>query len=171
MATVGYGELVKIPQQNETVVESSVRPGTIRRTWFHFLQSLYTRGFWTPIQYAAGNFTASGAMTWTVQEADQVTWSYTRVGKTVVLSFVLTSTSIGGTPSTDLYLALPNAFVAATTAVAPVLIYDNGTPEIGWATVAADDTKIAVHRMAGGNFTASANNTKVQGQLVIEVRG
>lgn len=177
MATVPVSILVKIPNQGESVVEVDTTgraprvTGLLKRTWFQFFQALYTRGFWTPVEYSAGLFTASGAQTWTVQAADQTTFSYAIVGKTLMVAVVLASTTVGGTPSPSLRIALPTGFTAATAMVVPARITDNGTVSTGYASITAGGLYITVQKIDGSNWTASTNATGVAFVFPLEVQG
>lgn len=177
MPALNQGDLVRIPIQTEPVVEvdrSGQAPeltGRVKRTWFQFLQSLYTRGFWNPVEHASTYYTANGSMTWTVQAADQTTFAFTQMGKTLVVAFVLTSTTVGGVANSTLQITIPKGHVAARTMVAPVWISDNGTATTGIATVTANSTVIAIQRTDGANFALATNTTAVRGQITLEVQG
>jgi hypothetical protein len=65
------------------------------------------------VNFAAGNFTANGAMTWTVASARSGDLSaYSIVGKTLTIWFSITGT-VGGTPNSQLLIAIPGGFTAA----------------------------------------------------------
>lgn len=143
----------------------------ISRVWFQFLTALWRRGFWTPVSFDAALYTASGAMTWTVESADQATLAYALLGKTLVVSLVLANTTVAGTPSTELRVAIPASLTAARAMAMPVRIRDNGTWTTGEASVSADGTVIAIVRTDGAAFSASSNATDVRGQIAFEVKG
>lgn len=124
-------------------------------------------GDWTDVAHDAGNFTAS-AGTWTVASGDQTTFAYSIVGKSLVVTFSLFTTSVSTTPA-ELRIAIPGSYTAAKVAYAPVLIVDNGTRTMGTARTAAAGSTIVIEREDAGNFTASTNNTAVVGQIVIPV--
>lgn len=126
-------------------------------------------GEWIAVAFSAGNFTGSGSMTWTVEVGDQVTYRYTLNGKTMTLSFWINATSVGGTPDTQLRIAIPGGFTAAQSMSGVCKIVDNGTPEFAeWAVSAAGST-VNIGRNTGGNFTASTNNTYARGTAIFEV--
>jgi hypothetical protein len=130
-------------------------------------------GEWINVTFSAGNFTGNGSMTWTLASGDQVTFKYTLIGKTMIVSVVLQTTTVGGTPNTDLRIAIPGGFTAAVAMVSPCDIVDNGTfpttSARGRMSVAAGATQIVINTATGGNWTASTDQTHVRGQIAFEV--
>lgn len=178
MPLLYQGDLVKVPTQTEPVVEVDTTgrapqiTGVIKRTWFQFLQALYARGFWTPVAFAAGNFTGNGAMTWTLTSADQVNLAYTFIGKTMLVKWSLDTTSVGGVADTTLRITLPAMKTAATEAWNLFWYSDNGgAGTAGMASVAAGGTVIRLQKLTAANWTAAANTTVVRGQLSLEIQG
>jgi hypothetical protein len=151
---------------------------TVAGTW-DFTPGLKERGrsaalgTWTSVAYNAANFTASGTMTWTVQEADQVSFGYMLFGKTMVVRFTLNLTSVGGAASTELRIAIPGGHVASSTGGSPTIgairAYDNGTDTVGFCGVVASAGYVRCWRGGFSNWAASANNTSVQGMATFEV--
>src|SRR5262245_12667315 len=92
-------------------------------------------GVWTVPAFQAATFAAKSPMIWTVENNANPTWAYTRIGNTVIASFILASTSLTGTATEELRIALPAALTVARTAAAPVRIIDS-THVVGWASVA-----------------------------------
>jgi hypothetical protein len=127
-------------------------------------------GRWTTPTFAAGNFTASGSMTWTVAAGDVSTYAYAYLGPTtMVVAFVILTTIVGGTPNTLLKIAIPDSRTAAKLMVAPCRVSDNNTESIGYCYVDASGTVINVSKQPQANWTASTDLTFVQGQIVFEV--
>src|SRR4029077_4225941 len=62
---------------------------------------------WVPVTYSAANFVGTGSMTWTVDSADQVRFSYRLNGKTMDVSFYLDATTLGGTAANEVRLTIP----------------------------------------------------------------
>lgn len=131
-----------------------------------------TPGFWATPVYNAGNFTASGAMTWTVEAGDVVTYQYMLVNKTMFLNFYITASSVGGTPSGALQLTIPAGKVPAKNSVALIRAVDNGAAALGIAILSAGSNIIALRRdvAAGTNWSAATNATEVNGQLTFEIQ-
>jgi hypothetical protein len=144
--------------------------GFLTMPWLQFLFALWRRGLWTPVKFDASDFTASGSMTWTVEEADQVTFAYTLIGKTLLVAFSLASTAIGGVASGTLQIAIPADFTAARTTYAVVYLNNNATWQTAIANVsAAAGTVINITKVDGSNFATGA--TSVYGQIAFEVKG
>lgn len=129
-------------------------------------QILNNYGQWVIPAFLAANFTANGAMTWTVAAA--TTYSYTLVGRTMAFSFTVTGT-VGGTPNTLLQVAIPDGYVASQVMAGPVTIVNGGATSISQATAASGATvlQIGANPAASSNWTAGS--VTVQGQIHLQV--
>jgi hypothetical protein len=128
-------------------------------------------GEWTSVAFAGGNFTASGSMTWTVDSGDQVTYAYKLVGKSLTVAVWLATTTVGGTLSTQLNVAIPGGFVSAKAmSGATGAVLDNGAGVPGVVSVAAGGTVLVVQRADLANFTAATNNTQVRFTFEFEIQ-
>lgn len=124
---------------------------------------------WTTPSFDAANFTGGGG-TWTVGSGDVITYAYRMIGsKTMVISFTLDTTSVSGTTAT-LSIKVPNSKTTAKTMTHPVFILDNLARTTGIAIANAGGTTIGVSRTDAANFTASANQTYIYGQITLEVQ-
>jgi hypothetical protein len=123
---------------------------------------------WTTPDYSAGNFTASGAMTWTVEAGDVITYAYNIIGKTMTVAFGIDGAAIGGTPSNILFIAIPGGKTASKITMNPVLIF-NGSWSTGYCEVypGSYDGKILVLLTGAPNF--SAGQVKIYGQITFEI--
>ncbi|MFA6282366.1 MAG: hypothetical protein WCY05_07710 [Candidatus Omnitrophota bacterium] len=126
-------------------------------------------GAWSTPDFSAGNFTANGSMTWTVEAGDVTTYAYVIIGKTMTVSFAIDTSTIGGTVNTTLYIAIPNAETAKKTVYVPCLLTDNELPVTGRACVTASGTTIAITRLDGANYTAKTNLVNARGQITFEI--
>lgn len=144
-----------------------------------YIKQLYLRtagpqsaraGLSTAVAFSAGNFTANGAMTWTVGSGDQVTYAYDFVGPKMTVSFWIDASSIGGTPDTTLQIAIPGGFTAQRSVAAVGYGVDGGagTTPIR-IEVDAAGTKILINRLDGAVWQASADATYVRGQISFPV--
>jgi hypothetical protein len=125
---------------------------------------------WTTPTFAAGDFTATGSMTWTVEAGDVATFRYMILGKTMFFLISINSTTVGGTPSYGLKIKIPGAFSAAKSFTVPVYVNDNGSEKIGKAWVGTGDTIFYFTiGPAAANWTASTNLTGVEAMFVFEV--
>lgn len=127
---------------------------------------------WVTPTFSAGNFTANGAMTWSVDSADVVTYAYSIVGKTMWLMVVINDTTIGGTPNVELRVAIPASKVATKATVAASARVVNGGVEYTNAIASVDvagSTVIKVFLPGFITYTAGTNNTSVQFQMFLEI--
>lgn len=125
---------------------------------------------WQTPTFAAGDFTANGAMTWTVDAGDVTTYAWRQDGKMMTVLITLATTTVGGTPNTQLQIKVPGGRTAAKRAINPCFILDNNVRTTGYLDVAAGGTNITVNRTDGANWTASTNLTYVYGQITFEVQ-
>lgn len=127
--------------------------------------------FTTPT-YAAGNFTGDSAMTWTVASGDVLTYEYTLIGKMMTLNFALAATTVGGTPSSYLQLAIPASKVAYGYGVGVAVVVDNGgTAAMSNCRTTPGATVIQVLKTpAGANWSAAADATTVQGSITFRIQ-
>lgn len=128
-------------------------------------------GAWITPPYNAADFTGSGAgMTWTVQAGDVVTYAYTIIGKTMMLSIYLNTTSVGGTLNDGLGIRIPGGYTSAKKVRVPIDLYDNNVKNVGaFFEVGAGGTKIYAIRSDYSIFSASTNLTSVRGQIMFEI--
>jgi hypothetical protein len=108
-------------------------------------------------------------MTWTVDAGDVVTYSYVLRGSDLLVSFNISPTTVGGTLSNTLQIAVAGGFTAAEECRVAAFINDAGTQQAGRAEVSSGGAVIKVLKIAGGNLAASTNTTAVAGQLTIRV--
>ena len=132
-------------------------------------RSFRSIGTWKDVPYDAGNFSANNAMVWTVAEPDQVTFQYMVQTRTMWLNAYIDNTTIGGTPSSLLYLTIPGGYRAAKKVQCAVPLFDNGTGATAWARATPDSTRIEIGRLDGANYSASTNATFVRVMMTFEV--
>ena len=147
----------------------------LHKDWERALRTLEaTYGVYRPVVYDATMYSASGAMTWTVDLVDQVTLMSCLMGSRLEVAFVIRGAVVGGTPGPTLQIEIPgtddrgNALIAAHDVTQPVFIDDNGTLAIGVARVVAGGGVIEIEKVDGSNWAAGANG--VEGQIAFEVR-
>lgn len=126
-------------------------------------------GEWANVTYAAGNFTAGGTQTWTVDSGDIATNGYTEVGLTQTYAVVLLTTSVGGVANPELRIAIPNGRTAARTTAGSCVGLDNGSSFNGFWQATGGNTYISVYKdpTAGSNWTAAANTTQMRCVMTI----
>lgn len=127
-------------------------------------------GDWASVAYNGANFTASGAMTWTVETGDQTTYKYTLVGKTITVTAHIVTSSVGGTLSTDLRIPVPGGHVSANTVSTAGWVLDNGAGAAAVISVSAGGTFISITRADLANFAASAHGTQARFTFPFEIQ-
>ena len=125
---------------------------------------------WLTPAFVAGNFTASGSMTWGVDAGDVTTFAYHKIGTRMTVAFQIDNTDLGGTASNELLALIPGGFTAAKSVSALCKITDaGGTPTAGFVYVAASGTTINFRKIDDANWTLTAgDNTSVVGQITFE---
>lgn len=121
------------------------------------------------VAFAAGNFTGSGAMTWTVAVGDQLTFSYQQRGKTLKVWFTIATSTVGGTLSNTLQIAIPASFAVAAEVHVSASVFDNNVGVASIARVRVSQTNIEILRYDAGNFSASTDLTFARGCIEFEV--
>jgi hypothetical protein len=123
------------------------------------------------IPYVAGDFGATGAMTWTVDAADVHTFSYSLDGKMLTLTFLLANTTVGGVVAgANLTIKLPNGLLAAQETAQPCLVAPGGgATEGGIAFILAGSNLLTILRYAAA-WIVGVNNTDVNGVCIIKVQ-
>lgn len=128
-------------------------------------------GEWTAVTFAAGNFTGSGAMTWTLAAADQETFKYMLYGKTMLITFNLQNTTVGGVADTYLQVAIPGGYTAAAQMWNPLgFCVTGGALADGSMLSTTAGTNILIRQRSGANWVVGADNTSVFGQLSFEIQ-
>lgn len=124
-------------------------------------------GDWIDVAFAATNFTGSASMTWTVTSAQQVAFSYLKLGTTIYLNYWIEGAALGGTASASLRLKLPENVRIAQYASAPFYAV-NGAATTGRATATPGDRFITLFKTDNTNWSLASTVT-VQGQIALEV--
>ena len=129
-------------------------------------------GEWTDIPLAASQFTGAGTMTWTVPDSTSYKLSYTLIGNTMTLGFVLLNTTVGVGGSTPLRIKLPLGLLGVRYTDCLYYYSDNG----GAYTVGIAETTLNVPYLdlyqvpTGTLWTASTALTSVRGTATFEVK-
>lgn len=128
------------------------------------------QGNWATPTFAAGDFTASGAMTWTLAAGDVSTYAWVVKDRMMTVAFALQTTTVGGTLNTTLKIKIPGGYVATKFMLnATANILDNAVAKPGYAYVLATGTVINIEKQDGTNFAAATDTTAVYGQITFEV--
>jgi hypothetical protein len=133
----------------------------------------HEQGAWITRTFAAGNYTGSGAMTVTMASGDVTTDAYYLRSRVLHIMIELGTFTTGGTPDTEVRVAVPGGFtVAKSTRSAAVVQNNGGGFDEGWLVVTAAGTTIAGYR--ANNFTTTwangTDNNDLRGQIFFEVQ-
>lgn len=121
--------------------------------------------------FSAGDFTANGAMTWTLTSGDMVANRYMLLGKLMIWFVTLTTTSVGGVVDTTLRMTIPDGILPAVETNGQIAYCtDNGTLVDAFVTVRAGQSYAEIRKKTLANWTASANNTEVYFTMLFEVQ-
>jgi hypothetical protein len=126
---------------------------------------------WITQPFVAGQFTGSGAMTWTVDAGDVTTSRYRINGRTVTYVFNLSTTTIAGTPTALLQinnLQWGDGVIAATSQNALAFAND-GTVKPGYSRATAGATLIEITTTSAAAWAAVVNGGYFAGEIVFEV--
>lgn len=131
----------------------------------------WIRGGWVAVAHFTGNFTANGLMTWTVASGDQLVFIYRLKDPfTMQVEFKLATTSVGGTPNTQLRIAIPAGKTAAYEVNAR-LAYANDNGTVLEARAYTSGTVIIIEKNNGANWAASTDATYIYGGVEIPITG
>lgn len=151
---------------NVGIVDTTGKIPAISGTYFSSLSGSLLTGLsfsqlsttWSTQSYAAGNFTANGSLTWTVDAPDLVASSYFTMGKTMFWTVYIVNSTTGGTTNTELRIAIPggNTIAAVTSGVCSG--FSNGTAaDIQWIGQASNNY-VTLFKDFGANWTVPATN-------------
>lgn len=134
----------------------------------------HEQGAWIPTTFSAGNFTGSGAMTWTVSSGNVVTMRYRLSGRELSVAFYIQSTTVGGTIDTSLTIgnAAYGGFTTAAQMLSLFLYNDNGggnTPGFAQSGPSTGTTSLQLSHNSLSNWSASAAATSIFGTVILEV--
>ncbi len=128
-------------------------------------------GTWATPTYSAGDFTGSGAMTWGVDAGDVATFRYTILNKVMTVIFYLSTTTVAGTPSSDLKIKIPGGFTSANRTSNVIRYYEGAGWTAGICSVYAANANIYLNKDENGtNWSATTNSTYFSGQITFEIQ-
>jgi hypothetical protein len=182
-SSVAANRLINFAGSSGTLASTSLAAGSgtaefvYDATTARWRMAAHEQGAWITATFAAGNFTANGSMTWTVDSGDVTTMAYYLRGRTLHVMWQLLTTTIGGTVNTQLLIGngAYGGFTWAKTMIANGLTADNGTSFTATTSTAvvqttAAATTIAVFKQAAANYVLGANNCQITGELFGEVQ-
>jgi len=127
-------------------------------------------GEWINVPFSAGDFTGNGAMTWTVASGDVLFNMYTLIGKTMIWILQLDTTSVGGTPNTQLLATVPGGLsISASGPMRVSVAIDAGALGQEADCRFVDATHVAFQRLDGAAWGASANVTYIYVTMILQL--
>lgn len=130
----------------------------------------FNMGEWIPAPLAAGSFTGSGAMTWTVAPENIETYAYTVIGKTMTVSWFIAGSAVGGRTDEALQIAIPGGFLPNRRVRVPAGVVSNGANVACIAEVSTNQSWIRIFMTADGQSTYRAGPADVYGQITFEIK-
>lgn len=125
---------------------------------------------WIDVPYDAANFYASAPMQWHVHDDGRLVYSYRVEGKTMMLSFKISRSTVVGPPTRQLFLKLPAGYLVARGTANAVYIGSRIVREMGYATVHPGHDKIVIHRGNEEPFPVEDGFFFVFGQMFLEIQ-
>jgi hypothetical protein len=129
----------------------------------------HEQGAWITVAFNAADFTANGAMTWTVAAGDVLTDKFRISGRSMIYSFQYDVTTPGGVANTTLIRAIVGGYTIASASQQPCAVADNLLAETGKCFVVAAGTALNFRRAGNVNWTLGANIAGVFGVLNLEL--
>jgi hypothetical protein len=123
---------------------------------------------WVAVPYNAANFVGTGGMTWTVDSADQVRFSYLLSGKTITVSFWFNSTSLTGTATNEIRITIPAGKVSAAYSAGIVWINNPGSLA-GVINAPGGQTYLQIYKIDQSAFTLATNTFLLSGTFTFEI--
>lgn len=138
----------------------------------NWVLTAHEQGDWITAPYNAANFSGSGSQTWTVDAADIAAMRYYLRGRQLNIVFAVDTTSVGGTPSTDLKIAAAayGGFTISAQSNAPLAyVAESGVTGTAGSQVQSSGPALRLLKNTFANWTASTNATSVYGQILVGV--
>ena len=119
--------------------------------------------------YNAGDYSASGTMSWTINPAS-LFYRYGLFERILFVSLFVDASTIAGMPDTTLYITLPHGLVAANTMQIPIFIKDNGVLLFASAFFTSGSPIVACTLVPSANWSLSVANTMIAIEAWMEIQ-
>jgi hypothetical protein len=150
-----------------------IEPGALRVTGTIRERARTTPlGEWIAVSHDALDFSAGGFYSWTVEAGDVLTNRYTLIGKTMLWTLRVGSSSVlvDNGPFTNVRAKIPGGFNAnASGSFAAGYFNDNGTVRSMLVESSAGSAWVVCSRLDGGNIATSTNGTFVYFSIFVEL--
>lgn len=132
----------------------------------------HNQGDWINVPFNATNFSGSGSMTWTVTSGEVLTNKFILTNRSLVWSLQVSLTSVGGTLSNVLILAIPNSYQSNDSNVSMMFAVDNSTRVVAFGVNSFSvNTQVGVVKLDGSNWNASTLASSVEcGNITISLK-
>lgn len=112
--------------------------------------------------FSASNFTGNGSLTVTVDSGDLDRYSYEVIGKNLLFACQIRTFTTGGTPNTNVLVALPGGYNLADDMGGLAQVVNNGGSfDNGRAVWTAAGGPVAIQRSAAANWANGTNNNEL----------
>lgn len=129
-----------------------------------------THSDWIDVPFDAADFAGHPPLQWVVDEKNIVTYAYRIEGKTMMLSFKVSCSTLTGYPSNELYLKIPGGHRAARGTANTIWISSHSGKETGYATTHPGLDLIVLFRATEDNFPIVNEWFFVFGQMTLEIQ-
>ncbi len=122
------------------------------------------------VPFTAGDYTGNGAQTWTLTAGDMLAFSYILVGKKLFVSGYFNTTTVGGTPDTDLRVKVPGGFTANDLVIDIARVKDSAAAyAAGVVYTLVAGTTINFQTITGANWAAATDATAIQFSINFDI--
>jgi hypothetical protein len=125
---------------------------------------------WADVAYNSGDYTASDGETWTVDMADLDYYSYALLGKTALIQFAISTSTISGT-CTELRIALPGLMGGLTDSIGLLAIQQGAGWQLSSCKVEAGGSDIICYNSVEGStdWAAGSDDAYVRGTITVRL--
>lgn len=117
--------------------------------------------------YSGADFTANGAMTWTVGAGDLSTYRYLLNGRQLFIDLQILTSTVGGTLNNTLIVKLPAGYSGGAVSLQCMYADNGGTLTFGSGFVSGQF--INFYKLSFANWLASTNLTRIDASMVLLV--
>jgi len=165
--TAGTGNVAIVDTSGRIPALSSTYVASLSGANLTAINPLQVIPTWSTFTYAAGNFTGSGTLTWTVSDLDENV-RYMRLGTTMVVLMDIVTTTVSGT-GYALKVDIPGGLSATGGGGGACSVADNGTEKSGiWIISGGDSIDIYSGALGANLWTAATDNTYVRCMAIFQ---
>ncbi len=121
------------------------------------------------VPYAAGDYTGYGSMTWTVDLGDMLTNRYMLIGKLLIWTVYISTSTVGGTLNLYLLVNIPNSMRPKGAFAGAAYVIQAGATKVAAVSGGNAYANLFVELVPSANFAASTNATDVAFVAIFEI--